>query len=156
LAPGLTVTCTSTYVVTQDDLDDSGDVINLATGTISQPVVPSSTYPGGTAEVGETPQETLLREVQEEVAIDLPPDAIIWSKFYPSRNQPGQWNWFYVARLPADAVDDVVLGDEGQRWDLVSVETFLTFENVVPSFPPCLREWIATDDGQNFVSHQRE
>ena len=97
--------------------------------------------PGGTAEPGEVPLETLLREVREEVSLELPPEAIVWSKFYPSHSQPGHWNWFYVARLPAETVDDVILGDEGQRWDLMTVEEFLSIKNVVPSFPPRLREW---------------
>ncbi|MGJ8609527.1 MAG: beta strand repeat-containing protein, partial [Octadecabacter sp.] len=60
LAPTDSITCTATYTVDQDDLD-AGSVVNLATATIRQPVVPSATHPTGTAEVSSAEEtETVL------------------------------------------------------------------------------------------------
>jgi len=49
LAPGASILCTSSYAVVQADLD-AGDVVNLASASIRQPVVPSVTHPDGTAD----------------------------------------------------------------------------------------------------------
>ncbi|MEJ6396282.1 NUDIX hydrolase [Yoonia sp. 208BN28-4] len=110
------------------------------------PTIPSPNcwdFPGGTADAGETPFETLQREVREEVSLHLPESALIWQKYYRSVNQPDHFNWFYVARLPATVHPEIALGDEGQRWDLMTPDAFLSLENVVPSFPPRLRDWMA-------------
>ncbi|MEJ6399534.1 DUF7507 domain-containing protein, partial [Yoonia sp. 208BN28-4] len=50
LAPDATITCTAEYRVTQDDLD-TGNVVNTASASVTQPVVPGPTYPGGIANV---------------------------------------------------------------------------------------------------------
>ncbi|MCF2906714.1 DUF11 domain-containing protein, partial [Octadecabacter sp. CECT 8868] len=73
LAPDASITCTSTYAVTQDDLD-AGFVTNAATASINQPVVPSATYPAGTAavdsaEVTETVAASQLPEIEIAKAV---------------------------------------------------------------------------------------
>ncbi|SFL45773.1 conserved repeat domain-containing protein [Loktanella salsilacus] len=50
LAPLATLTCTGSKKVTQADLD-RGYFDNTASASVTQPVVPSATYPGGTAAV---------------------------------------------------------------------------------------------------------
>ncbi|GGX41224.1 hypothetical protein GCM10007385_05930 [Tateyamaria omphalii] len=56
LAPGSTLTCTATYQITQDDLD-AGSVLNRATATITQTVVPDT--PGGPTEITtSSPEQT--------------------------------------------------------------------------------------------------
>ena len=99
-------------------------------------------FPGGTRDGDETPLQTLRREVLEEVALDLPKTAICHQARYRSMNQPDRFNWFYVAHLPARAEAAVTLGDEGQRWALMTPTQFLAQPNVVPSFPPQLIAWM--------------
>ncbi|ABD56490.1 beta strand repeat-containing protein [Jannaschia sp. CCS1] len=50
LAPQSTITCTASYAVTQPNLD-AGSVVNIASASVTQTVVPGPTYPGGTATV---------------------------------------------------------------------------------------------------------
>ncbi|MEP4640623.1 MAG: hypothetical protein ABJZ83_19795, partial [Yoonia sp.] len=50
LAVGATLRCEASYAVTQIDLD-ADEVVNTASASIDQPVVPNATYPTGTASV---------------------------------------------------------------------------------------------------------
>ena len=74
--------------------------------------------------------------------MDLPENAICHAVQYRSFNQLDYMNWFYVACLDAKLIDRVVLGDEGQRWMMMTPDQFLNTPNVVPSFPPQLIAWM--------------
>lgn len=69
LAPSASITCTASYVVDQDDLDD-GSVTNIATASASQSVVPSATYPTGVAEItSPSATETVNANQQPELSL---------------------------------------------------------------------------------------
>ena len=55
----------------------------------------------------------------------------------------GLYELVLCARLDAKLIDRVVLGDEGQRWMMMTPDHFLNTSNVVPSFPPQLIAWMA-------------
>lgn len=99
-------------------------------------------FPGGTRDAGETPLQTLTREFCEEVGLELLESAICHAVRYRSLHKTNYMNWFYVAWLDAWMVDHVVLGDEGQRWMMMTSEALLRTPNVVPSFPPQLIAWM--------------
>ena len=98
-------------------------------------------FPGGGREGHETPFETLAREVKEEVGLDLPPSALVWSINLPAVHQPGTRIWFSVVRLPALAFTEIVFGNEGLCWALMTPLQFLSLGNAVPSLPDRLRQW---------------
>lgn len=100
-------------------------------------------FPGGGREAGETPLQTMHREVMEEVGLVIPDAAIVWQRPYPSSTDATKTSWFFVAVMPAGFEQEIVFGDEGQGWQLMTLDAFFALTRVVPSFPPRLRDWLA-------------
>ena len=96
--------------------------------------------PGGGREGDETPLACALRECREELGIVVPEGAVIWEGSF---DEGGRIKWFFVARLPAEAEAQIVFGDEGQRWRLMTVAEFLNHPRAVPAFQDRLRVYLA-------------
>jgi 8-oxo-dGTP diphosphatase len=103
--------------------------------------------PGGGREFAEAPFETVARELHEELGLVLPASAVLWESAFPANYNPGKWVAFFVAQLPATEVDNIIFGDEGQRWALYDLEYFLGLPNRVPSYGQRLRKWLAETGG---------
>lgn len=97
--------------------------------------------PGGGREGSETPFETLVREVQEEVGLILPEHAVEWQKRYPGIAIPNTFVWFFVARLPIGTESQIQFGNEGQEWRLQTIPEFTSQPNVIPSYEARLNDW---------------
>ena len=77
--------------------------------------------PGGGREGAETPLECALRETREELGVQVDPCVVQWGKRFASASGD---SWFFVAHLPATVAKDIQLGDEGQRWTLMSAPEY--------------------------------
>ncbi|WP_299044494.1 NUDIX hydrolase [uncultured Tateyamaria sp.] len=97
--------------------------------------------PGGGHEADETPLECALRETREELSLILDPAVVRWGRDYGTSS--GEISWFFAAHVPSDRSAEIVLGDEGQAWDLMEVQAFLDHDRVVPQFKPRLRDYLA-------------
>lgn len=100
--------------------------------------------PGGAPEGQETPFETFAREVEEEFNLQITPDNIIASHTYPSRLDPGQTAYFFVARLPKEAAGDIAFSDEGMEYMLVTPDEYLTYTNAWEYIRDQARRYIGT------------
>lgn len=95
--------------------------------------------PGGGPEPGETPFQTFKREVKEEFGLDITEQDVVYARRYPSVLVPGKYGWFPVAKLPAEAADKIVFGDEGLDYQLMS-----------PA------EWLARTDAWQFLQERTQ
>ena len=99
-------------------------------------------FPGGGRENNETPIECAQREVSEEFAINIKPDAIIWKREYPAMHDVNLKAYFLVACITKGDIDKIQLGEEGQKWDLMSIDSFLTRDDVVPGLKGRLKDYL--------------
>ncbi|QQA43157.1 NUDIX domain-containing protein [Pelagovum pacificum] len=89
--------------------------------------------PGGGREPGETPWQTLAREAEEEVGLDLDRAEVLWRVCRVATHIADAMVWFYVAAMPEGAERDILFGDEGTAWALVPPERIFLLDKVVPS-----------------------
>ncbi|WP_172298683.1 NUDIX domain-containing protein [Pseudoruegeria sp. HB172150] len=104
--------------------------------------------PGGGREGAETPEETALRELEEETGLLLDPALVVWREVFDSWVAPGRPpNWFLVAEVPEGVLDEPVLGDEGQELRWFEITEFLELNGAIPHMQTRLRVYLAERQG---------
>ena len=102
--------------------------------------------PGGGREGNESPFECAAREVYEELGIHLTEDCLLWAKVYPSVLFADKQSVFLVGQLTQKQFDSIVFGDEGQGYQLMNVEEFLSSSQVVPQLQDRLKDYLKVSD----------
>ena len=98
--------------------------------------------PGGGREGGESHFKCVAREVFEELGIHMTEDCLLWGKVYPSMLFEGKESVFLVGKLTQEQFDSIVFGDEGQGYNLMSIDEFLGSDKVVPQLQDRVRDYI--------------
>jgi 8-oxo-dGTP diphosphatase len=88
-------------------------------------------FPGGGREGDESPEECVLRELDEEFSITFPASRFIYKKKVPSHTNIGE-SFFFVAYGLASEVAAISFGSEGQYWKLMSVKEYLSHPKAIP------------------------
>lgn len=81
-------------------------------------------FPGGMREGNETPEQCVLRELEEEFSIKLDESRLIYKKVGVNFNNTGN-SYFFVAYGKQEEIDAIVFSDEGQYWQLMDVAEFV-------------------------------
>lgn len=93
-------------------------------------------FAGGTIEVGETPSQTIVRELEEELGLKAIAKEHVWQ----SRTAWGTLlEWIVVDRL-ADS-QPVANQDEVSEWMWVGAEELLLMPDLLPSVPAFFTAW---------------
>ena len=96
--------------------------------------------PGGGRDPGESAVDCVIREAQEELALDLAPCDLHYGAMHESSG--GEEVWFFAAHLAPGRAADLRLGDEGQAWQLMSAEAFLSHPRHIPTLGARLRLYL--------------
>lgn len=81
--------------------------------------------PGGRAELNETPFDTFRREVKEEFGLEVGQNDIAYVRCYQSTFEEDKKSYFPVAKLPKSAESQIIFGDEGTEYMIMSIEEYL-------------------------------
>lgn len=111
-------------------------------------------FPGGGREGDESPLECAIREVNEELEIQLDESDFIWKKSFPAQKDPNQIAFFFVAKIEQPRIKNLVL-HEGQKWSLMNQEEFLSRKNVIPAIKARFKSFLESVDlktNQNSLS----
>ncbi len=88
--------------------------------------------PGGGREGDEGPEDCLLREMEEEFGLSLPPERLIWRRVFPSIMDANRASFFFGGHLTRAEIAAIRFGDEGQGWAVMPVAEFLGHGKAVP------------------------
>jgi 8-oxo-dGTP diphosphatase len=81
-------------------------------------------FPGGGREGNETPEQCVLRELNEEFAIALDESRLIFKQKVANHLNTGD-AFFFVAEGRLAEIESIVFGSEGQFWQLMDIDAFL-------------------------------
>lgn len=95
--------------------------------------------PGGGREGDESPESCLLREVEEELGLSLPPSRLTWRIELPSMTVPTRPSHFFVGAITQAEVAAIRFGNEGQGWALMPTVDFLNHSHAIPEMQRRLR-----------------
>lgn len=102
-------------------------------------------FPGGARDDDESALECITRELEEELAIRLNPNSIIWKKKYPAMHDPSITAYFMVAKISEDDIKTIKFGNEGRGWKLMPVQDFLAATDVVMPLKGRLQDYLSND-----------
>ena len=100
--------------------------------------------PGGGREGNESPEETAVREIQEEFGITISYDQLIFKKTYPSMHLESVTTRFFVGTITTQQIASIRFGSEGQRYMMLGIDEYLALQDAVAPLQDRLRDYIST------------
>jgi 8-oxo-dGTP diphosphatase len=100
-------------------------------------------FPGGGREGDESPLECARRELDEEFALDLPETRFIYERRYDQASRTVAW--FFVANIFPQEIEQISFGDEGQYWQLTSIDAYLAHAEGISILKSRLRDYLESN-----------
>lgn len=82
-------------------------------------------FPGGGREGDESPEACVLRELMEEFSMALPESRLIYKQQGPDYNEISE-SFFFVVEGRQSEIDNIAFGDEGQYWEMMAVDQYMS------------------------------
>jgi 8-oxo-dGTP diphosphatase len=126
-------------------LNGSNTVVYLRDDKPDIPFPAMWDLPGGGREHNEDPLQCGLREVAEEFGLSLNAENILLLEMHVSK-LGGLDTCFCVMEISDAHVGQIQFGDEGQRWEMMPIDTFLNHPNAVPHLQERLKAFLIQQD----------
>ena len=101
-------------------------------------------FPGGGREGDESPEECVLRELEEEFSITFSVSRFIYKKMVASHTNVG-YSFFFVAHGLESEVAAISFGNEGQYWKLMPIKEYLSHPKAIPALINRLNGYLSHD-----------
>ena len=88
-------------------------------------------FPGGGREGKESPEECVVRELEEEFSITFPFSRLIYKKEVANHTNTGS-SFFFVADGKGSEISAISFGEEGQCWRLMPIDDYLSHPKAIP------------------------
>jgi len=100
-------------------------------------------FPGGMREGNETPEQCVLRELEEEFSIKLDESRLLYKAVGVNFNNTGN-SYFFVAEGKQEEIDAIVFSEEGQYWQLMEITEFLEHPSAITRLKTRLQDFLNT------------
>jgi len=100
-------------------------------------------FPGGGREGHETPQDCVLRELHEEFGLRIKASDLVYQASRDGVLAGQSKIWFFGALVDRLDPSQIKFGEEGQRWELMPVESYLTHPKAISHLQDGLRGFLA-------------
>ncbi len=97
--------------------------------------------PGGGREGDETPEECVLRELEEEFGLRLAVERLLYRQRYEPSHLDGR-AYFFAASLSPEEISSIRFGTEGTGWQLLPVSDYLLHPEAVPHLKRRLQDYL--------------
>ena len=98
--------------------------------------------PGGGREAEESPEDCVLRELDEEFGLKLDKARLSYCQRYTVREDCVAY--FFAAAMTSIERDNIVFGDEGEYWALMPIQSFLDHPRAIPHLKQRVSDYLST------------
>ena len=102
--------------------------------------------PGGGREGRESPEDCLLRELDEEFGLRLPADRLVYRRIWPAAAGGPRPGVFFAGRIFPEEIAAIRFGPEGQGWRMMPVADFLSHPAAIPAMVARVRAALPLPD----------
>lgn len=97
---------------------------------------------GGGREGEETPIECLVRELYEELEINIRPEQVVFTRVFPAMHDPTLDAYFMAVELSDDQAKNFRFGSEGVECKFVATDDFMADNQTIPDLKPRLVSYL--------------
>lgn len=104
-------------------------------------------FPGGGCEKNETPEQCVLRELEEEFGLVFADDRLVYRRKYTIPDSDNE-AFFFAGIISKDEIAAINFGSEGTDWQLMRIADYGVHPNAIPH----LREMLLAVDPLQLVA----